>query len=120
MRYTIELTGLEVFGYHGVLEHEKAYGQNFYFDCRYQVEAGSEDELSATVSYAAVADVIAVTAKANTFDLLETLAASCLAAVQSLDSRIVACELTVHKPSAPIDHKFDDVKVSVTGGRFEN
>lgn len=120
MRYTIELLGLEVFGYHGVLEHEKAYGQNFYFDCRYQVEAVSEDELSATVSYAAVADVIAITAKANTFELLESLAAACLAAVQSLDSRIVACTLTVHKPNAPIDHKFDDVQVSVTGGRFED
>ncbi len=120
MRYTIELTGLEVFGYHGVLDHEKAYGQNFYLYCRYQVEAVSEDDLTATVSYAAVADVIAITAKSNTFELLESLASACLAAVQSLDSRIVACRLTVHKPNAPIEHKFDDVKVSVTGGRFED
>lgn len=120
MRYTIELVGLEVFGYHGVLEHEKAYGQNFYFDCQYQVEAITEDELTETVSYAAVADVIAITAKSNTFQLLESLAAACLAAVQSLDSKIIACKLTVHKPNAPIDHKFEDVRVSVTGGRFED
>lgn len=120
MRYTIELEGLEVFGYHGVLDHEKAYGQNFYFDCEYQVEAGSEDDLNETVSYAAVADIIAITVKANTFELLETLASACLSAVQSLDSRIVACKVTVHKPHAPIDHMFNDVKVSVAGGRFED
>ena len=120
MKYTLELTGLEVFGYHGVLEHEKAYGQNFYFDCVYQVEASVEDELSATVSYASVADMIAVTAKANTFDLIESLASACLAAVQSLDTRITFCKITVHKPNAPIEHNFKDVAVSVTGGRFEN
>lgn len=120
MKYTLELTGLEVFGYHGVLEHEKAYGQNFYFDCVYQVEASTEDEISATVSYASVAEIIAVTAKANTFDLIESLASACLSAVQSLDPRITFCKVTVHKPNAPIDYKFKDVAVSVTGGRFEN
>lgn len=120
MRYTIDLRGLEVFGYHGVLEHEKAYGQIFLFDCSYQVEASTKDDLSTTVSYAAVADLIAVTAKANTYELIESLATACLAAVQAMDSRILAVKITVHKPNAPIDHKFEDVSVSVTGGKFED
>ena len=120
MKYTLELTGLEAFGYHGVLQHEKAYGQNFYFDCVYQVEAKNEDDLTATVSYAAVADIIFVTATANNFELIESLATACLSAVMSLDSRITFCKITVHKPNAPIDHKFKDVSVSVTGGRFED
>ena len=120
MKYTIELTGLEVFGYHGVLEHEKAYGQNFLIDCKYQVLADSEDDLSATVSYAAVADLLAVTAKSNTFDLLESLASALLAAVMALDSKITACMVRVHKPSAPIDHVFKDVSVSASGGVFED
>lgn len=120
MKYSIELNGLEVFAYHGVLEHEKAYGQTFRFDCRYQVDAVTSDELASTVSYAAVADLIAITAKANTFDLIESLAEACLAAVLSLDPKITACTLTVHKPNAPIDHKFADVSVSVTGGVFED
>ncbi|MEY3561223.1 MAG: dihydroneopterin aldolase [Actinomycetota bacterium] len=120
MNYTINLSGLEVFAYHGVLEHEKAYGQSFFIDCRYQVAAGSEDELGQTVSYAEVADVLAVTAKSNTFDLLETLAAALLAAVMSLDSKVIACQITVHKPQAPIEHKFEDVSVSVQGGNFED
>ncbi len=120
MRYTIELTGLEVYAYHGVLQHEQDYGQTFLIDCCYQVEAELEDQLTSTVSYAAVADLIHVTATSNRFDLIESLANACLAAVRALDSKIVAVKVTIHKPHAPIDHKFSDVSVSVQSGRFEN
>lgn len=120
MRYGIELKGLEVYGYHGVLQHEKDFGQIFLIDCSYQVEAEAEDELSATVSYAAVADLLHVTATSNRFDLIESLASACLAAVSALDSKIEAVKITVHKPNAPIEHKFADVSVTVQSGRFEN
>ena len=120
MRYGIDLKGLEVYGYHGVLQHEKDFGQVFLIDCSYQVEAEAEDDLSATVSYAAVADLLHVTATSNRFDLIESLASACLAAVCALDSKIAAVKITVHKPNAPIEHKFQDVSVSVQSGRFEN
>ena len=120
MRYTIELKGLEVFGYHGVLQHEKDYGQTFLIDCRYQVEAEAEDQLSSTVSYATVADLLHVTATSNRFDLIESLASACLAAVSTLDNKIAAVKVTVHKPQAPIEHSFEDVSVSVQSGRFED
>ena len=120
MRYSIELTGLEVYAYHGVLQHEQDYGQTFLIDCCYQVEAEVEDQLTATVSYAAVADLLQVTATSNRFDLIESLANACLAAVCALDRKIAAVKITVHKPQAPIDHKFADVSVSVQSGRFEN
>lgn len=120
MRYTIELKGLEVYAYHGVLQHEKDYGQTFFIDCSYQVEAEAEDELTSTVSYAAVADLLHITASSNRFDLIESLASACLAAVVALDSKIAAVKITIHKPQAPIEHRFEDVTVSVQSGRFEN
>ncbi|MEY4327877.1 MAG: dihydroneopterin aldolase [Actinomycetota bacterium] len=120
MRYDIELKGLEVYAYHGVLQHEQDFGQTFLIDCLYQVEADAEDQLTATVSYAAVADLLHVTATSNRFDLIESLASACLAAVSNLDSKIAAVKITVHKPQAPIEHKFADVSVSVQSGRFEN
>jgi dihydroneopterin aldolase len=120
VRYTIELKGLEVFGYHGVLQHEKDFGQIFLIDCRYQVEAEAEDQLSSTVSYAAIADLLHVTATSNRFDLIESLASACLAAVSTSDSKIEAVKVTVHKPHAPIEHGFEDVSVSVQSGRFED
>jgi dihydroneopterin aldolase len=120
VRYTLQLSGLEVFAYHGVLEHERAYGQKFLIDVEYQLEAEAGDQISQTVSYAAVADLLVVSAKSNTFDLIETLAEHLLAAVISLDSKITFCKITVHKPQAPIDHVFSDVTVSVQHGRRED
>ena len=120
MIYQVQIQGLKVFAYHGVLPHEKAYGQDFFLDCTFEVSAKSEDELSSTVSYAVVADCMEAVAKQNTFDLIETLAASLLSAVMDLDSRISGCKITVHKPSAPLSQEFSDVSVSVQGGVLEN
>lgn len=120
MKYLIEVEGLEVYAYHGVLGHEKAYGQTFLIDCRYQVEASDEDDLAGTVSYAEVADLLAVTATSNSFDLIETLAHHLLAAIKALSNRILAVSVTVHKPQAPLAQKFRNVSVTVQDGKFEN
>lgn len=120
MIYQIKIQGLKVFAFHGVLPHEAAYGQDFFLDCVFEVAAKSADELSATVSYADVANRLEEIAKTNTFQLIETLAATLLSGVMDMDSRISACKITVHKPSAPLTQNFDDVSVSVQGGVFEN
>lgn len=119
MIYTINLTGLRVHAYHGVLPHETAYGQEFLIDCTYLVEAQSEDELSSTVSYASIADLLVITSTSSTYQLLESLANQLLAAVLAHSPKIVSAMITVHKPMAPIDHEFSDVSVSVSGGRDE-
>ncbi|MCF8529273.1 MAG: dihydroneopterin aldolase [Aquiluna sp.] len=120
MIYQIKIQGLKVFGYHGVLPHETQYGQDFYFDCVFEVAAESDDELSATVSYATVADKIEEIAKTKTFQLIESLARELLVSIMALDSRILGARITVHKPSAPLTQEFQDVSVSVGGGTLEN
>jgi len=120
MIFEIKIVGLKVFGYHGVLDHEKAYGQDFYFDAQFEVEAARADELSSTVSYAVVADKIESIAKNQNFDLIESLAAEILDGVLQLDSRIIGARITVHKPHAPLTQEFADVSVSVSGGTLEN
>lgn len=120
MRYTIAVDGLEVYAYHGVLEHEKAYGQTFLIDCQYQVDADDDDDLASTVSYADIADLLVVSATSVSFDLIETLATHLLAAVRSLSPRIFYASITVHKPQAPLTQKFGDVSVTVRDGKFEN
>lgn len=112
MRFRIELIGLELFGYHGVLEHEKNYGQVFFVDCRMVVEANSTDELSATVSYADVANLMEASFNAERNDLLEALSARLQAAVMSISDQIESCEISVHKPSAPLTQSFTDVIVT--------
>ena len=45
MIYKIRLDALEFFGYHGVQQHEKDFGQTFLVDCHLDVEGGSEDSI---------------------------------------------------------------------------
>lgn len=115
MRFRIELVGLELFGYHGVLEHEKNYGQKFFVDARIEVEVSGVDDLESTVSYADVADLIEASFNAERNDLLEALSARLRAAVMSISDSIVLCELSVHKPSAPLTQSFSDVIVTALG-----
>ena len=120
MIYKVRIDGLKVYAYHGVLQSEKDFGQDFYIDVNLDVEAGSEDRIDSTVSYATVADEVVKTATSNRFDLIETLAKEISKAVLALDARILRATITVHKPSAPIGHEVRDVSVTISGARGEN
>ena len=115
--YTIKLTGLRLFGYHGVLPHEREYGQEFLVDCEVEVQRPSADEISSTVSYADLADLIEATFKGDRFDLIEPVADAILAAVLSHSTDLVKATVTVHKPNAPLTQTFTDVSVTVVGSR---
>lgn len=115
MKFRIELLGLKLFGHHGVLQHEKDYGQEFLVDCKLVVLALGEDDLAKTVSYADVANLLEASFNAERNDLLEALALRLRAAVMSLGDQIVECEVSVHKPSAPLTQEFSDVIVSALG-----
>ena len=117
MQNSIALRGLEVFAYHGVLDHEKAYGQEFLIDCELEVLTGENDKLEEAVSYAEIADLLVFETKNTRFDLIETLAAHLAQKALASNSRIESVKLTVHKPAAPIAHKFSDVSVTVTKKR---
>ncbi len=71
----VELSGLEVFGYHGVEEDERRLGQLFLFDVQLEVgERGASDRLGEAVDYTEVASAIRDLSEEQRFDLLEALA----------------------------------------------
>ncbi len=77
MSVTVELSGLEVFGYHGVEESERRHGQQFLFDIRMEVgEAGLSDRIEDAVDYRAVAARVREVSDSHSFNLLEALAAA--------------------------------------------
>jgi len=72
----IELHGLELHGYHGVLEEERVNGQTFWYDVELEVgEWGASDRLEDAVDYRAVAAAVREVNEQR-FDLLEALAAT--------------------------------------------
>ena len=70
----VELRGLELFGYHGVHEHERENGQLFHYDVELEVgERGSDDRIENAVDYSKVAAAVREVAGGQ-FRLLEALA----------------------------------------------
>jgi dihydroneopterin aldolase len=111
----VEILGLEVFAHHGVHEHEKQRGQTFFIDlrlvCRSHAAAAS-DRLEDAVDYGAVSGRVVELATSSRHDLLERLAA--VIADDLLEQfPIASAAVTVHKPWAPIPHRFRDVAVTV-------
>ena len=112
---SIALTGLRVRGFHGVFEHERRQGQDFVVDVVLHLDtrpAAAADDLTRTVHYGDLATGLADVVRGEPVDLIETLAAR-LADVALADPLVIAAEVTVHKPSAPIAEEFTDVAVTI-------
>lgn len=115
----IILTGLTVFGRHGVYEHERENGQEFTIDLRLSMSlqrAAESDDVTDTVHYGELAEKVAAVVAGEPVNLIETLAAR-IADVVLEDPRVQFTTVTVHKPHAPIPLTFADVAVTLTRGR---
>ncbi len=113
MAERIELDGLEAYGYHGVYDFEKDKGQKFIIDLVVWTDfsaATASDEISETISYVDLADIAVAVVEGPSLDLIETLAATIADRLNDL-AGVIAVEVTVHKPDAPIHHPFTDVRV---------
>ncbi|KAB1503063.1 dihydroneopterin aldolase [Corynebacterium sp. 320] len=109
----IELMGVEAFGYHGVYEHEKKAGQKFVVDIVVWTDfrtAADTDRLGHTISYVDLAKIAVDAIEGEPFDLIETLASRIAERIQDIEG-VLANEVTVHKPQAPINYPFADVRV---------
>jgi dihydroneopterin aldolase len=118
----ILLTGLSVFGRHGVYDHEREDGQEFVIDLRLHLNlstAGASDDVSDTVHSGELADRVAAVVAGDPVNLIEALAER-IADVALADQRVMFASVTVHKPQAPISHTFADVAVTVHRGRTES
>jgi len=73
----VELYGLEVFGYHGVLEAEQREGQSFLYDVELEVGDGAlSDRIEDALDYREVAALVREVSDGRRFDLIEALAAA--------------------------------------------
>lgn len=111
----ITLTGLRVFGRHGVYDDERRDGQDFVVDVTLRLDtrpAAASDDVADTVHYGEMAEQIAAIVGGDPVDLLETLAARIADHLLTIDL-VDAVRVTVHKPQAPIPLTFADVSVSI-------
>jgi dihydroneopterin aldolase len=115
----IKLSGLRVFGRHGVLPEERTAGQPFVVDVVIGVDtlsAARTDKLAETVDYGKLAGRVADAVGRDPVDLIETVAQR-VADLCLDEPRVADVEVTVHKPEAPVGVQFDDIAVTIHRSR---
>jgi dihydroneopterin aldolase len=118
-RDRIELRGIQAYGFHGVLAHERRDGQPFVVDVVARTNlaaAGASDALTDTVDYGVLARDVVAAVERDPVDLIETVAVR-IADLVLADARIHEVEVTVHKPEAPVTVPVADVAVVVVRSR---
>lgn len=116
----VSLAGLRVFAHHGVLADERRDGQEFLIDAVLWLDtraAAAADDLSLAADYSAIADRIVRLASGPPVQLIETLAGRLAAGCLS-EPGVEEVEITVHKPHAPMPHRFTDVSVTIRRKRM--
>ena len=117
MNDSIRITGLELFGHHGVFDFEKHDGQRFLVDLTVWLDtdrASTSDNLAQTLDYSKLVNKVAGAVQGEPVDLIETLASRVLDVVWGFDQAHSA-EVTIHKPDAPVE--FPVAEISVTMSR---
>jgi dihydroneopterin aldolase len=112
----VELRGLRAMGVHGVLAEEQTRAQPFEVDLDVTVDlsaAGRSDDLSDTVDYGALTELVAKVVEGEHFQLLERLAER-IAEVVLDDPRATSVTVAVRKlrPPVPLDLATAGVRIT--------
>lgn len=101
----VELHGLEVFGYHGVLEEERRDGQAFLYDLALTVREPRDDRIEDAVDYREVAARVREVSDSQSFRLLESLAAAVAdALLQSFPIEAVRVRVRKRPAGLAVEH----------------
>lgn len=101
----IFVQNLSVRGHHGVLPEERRLGQTFLVSLTLETDlqkAVRSDDLTDTVNYAEVADLVTREIGQTRFQLLEALAGHLFAALWKAFPSIHAITIDLRKPAPPI------------------
>jgi 7,8-dihydroneopterin aldolase/epimerase/oxygenase len=107
---TIEVLGIELVGYHGVLEEERRRGQRFLVDVWLEpasAQAAVSDAIEDAVDYRDVVAAVREVSQAHAYQLLETLATA-IAETLSGTLPVKSVRVRVRKPDVelalPVEH----------------
>ncbi|MBI4212894.1 MAG: dihydroneopterin aldolase [Chloroflexi bacterium] len=105
MTDAIRLNDIVLYGYHGVLPEEQKLGQRFIVNVEISVDlrkVGESDDLTQTVDYAEILELIKAIVAGPPQHLIESVAERIAAAVLEQFPLADAVSVSVRKPSVPI------------------
>ena len=112
---TIELYGIVLHGFHGVLDEERRDGQRFLVDVELDLEheqAARSDRIEDAVDYREVVARVRRVSDARAYRLLEAFAAAIADALVA-DLPVTAVRVRVRKPDVVLDPPVEYAAVSV-------
>lgn len=115
--FWIRLRNLRFHAYHGVLPEEATLGQRFAVDveCAFRPPVAAwTDDLTRTVSYAAICEHVLELCEQRRFQLLESLAEAIVERLRVHFPMLECIVVRVRKPSVPIPAQLDDAEVELT------
>lgn len=116
----ILVTRIAVFAYHGLLAEEARLGQRFYIslDCRLDLApAGRSDDVTRTVSYADLTEIVTRIATERRSGLIEALAEAIAGEILDRHAPITEVRVRVDKPSAPVPAVIEGVAIEIVRAR---
>ena len=116
----ILLTGIHGFGYHGLFEHERLNGQDFFVDVALIIDlsaASMSDSIEDTVNYADITDLVVTQIVTDPVLLIEKLAGRIAEQILKTQLKVISVTVTVHKPQAPVAESLTDIAVQITRTR---
>ncbi len=103
MSFDIHLSKIECFGKHGIYDNEKNNDQKFFVDLQINFNDFEEDDISKTINYEEVVDLIIEIVEHESFDLIESLskyiAKKIIREYHKENLSINEIKVTVHKPN---------------------
>jgi dihydroneopterin aldolase len=122
MLTTIQIAGLQIFGYHGLFEEERSLGQKFTFDIDATLNPAPthrDDRLDASIRYDAVVDAAVNLAGAMKYQTLEALGEAIAIGLLRRFALIDSICVGVSKFSPPIPHPLSKVGIAVRLARAD-
>ncbi|GKV70361.1 dihydroneopterin aldolase [Sporosarcina sp. NCCP-2716] len=117
----IHINDMQFYGYHGALAEENVLGQRFVISVVLVTDlkqAGTTDDLTATVNYAEVYEKVRSIAEGEPVKLIETVAERIAAdLLESYPERVQSVRVKVVKPDPPIAGHYASVAVEIERGR---
>jgi dihydroneopterin aldolase len=114
MQGRLVLQGLVFHAYHGHCPEEAVLGGRFVVDVEMRLSlAEIQDDLSRTVDYAQVYEMVRQEVTGQRRRLIETLADQIAERLWQSYPQLEALTVRVHKPQAPLPGLFDDVYVEI-------
>jgi dihydroneopterin aldolase len=119
----IIIKNLEVFAYHGCNTEEKENGQPFFLDIVLFTDissAAEADDLNNTINYSKAVKNITATMTEKSYDLIETAASKVADNLLAAFDNLLAVNVILKKPNAPVKAKFDYMAVEIYRERTVN